>query len=1321
MSSAAKNPFNKSGNKKDSKPRLKKSASVQSKKKIILASIAMLLVVLGLGVALVVSQQVQDLRQQASVVGPLATSCSDFLSYDACPTSAGCNWRETKANTCLLQVEDHDWNCPKGCDPVEFSSSCGSLTVDECDFPCFVDETNTGAKFCGGENFTSFKCAGGNSEGVCEGNYSGEGEISPTQPPAAGTTPEPTENPNPDGSTPADAEPGQTGETSTPPDAPAECGTVEMTVQRVNQETENGSYNVEVFSTERPGNIVIVVEDVNGQKYEYGSPDVVNQGGDARKWIWYFRASNGNHAGLQVIDIPFESIKKVDFYINRKKSGEAVCATYTNPTPETGRGVNRSSSECDSVNLSVNRVNPENEDGSYNIEATSDLPSGNVAIFLEDTNGRQYEYGSPEIINVSESARKWVWHFRNFNGDHPGLHLIDLPFENIKKARFMVNRYHDGEATCATYTNNNAQPPEASVEPRGNKGSGASCERLRQCKEGLSCYTEQEIAKANSTLEKNKEYTKSKGVQFPGDKCTTISSIAFTKIFLQKDGKTVPAYQNSVYCNEGSLIWGQYLAEQSDGHIAGYADSQAAIFNKGVKPDKSRYPARCKTVTAQTTFRLFNGDYQVEIWCTDKNDANADKHPNEGTLAYIAQIGTTNQGYLKYEDINRDAWNTWMNGKPMIISEMRGRDNGAGYNQVEVPDECRAVTATTKIAIKGKNAYDQLIWCSTEKTKDKGVKMFYKRCQASDKGGVDYSNCSGWNWYLASDSYRKDMRGQSISELNAQNPSFVPSACVDIDAMETFKVGRDMYESLLYCKDNKGTELTYRKYHKTGSEGWIDYQNSSEWNWWGAERICRDKLEPPTAKFSGGCSPADQKWGNLPKFAFDIKGDNLKGEKLQLSHIMLVFTLNDGKNDAFEQKIVDFLGDYWWGTKKSNGEEIHVYSLQVKNSYNESLADGKVHFNINHLTKIGNGGGPVKNFAQLAEMAKQLEGQHPVAKDYKFTISANLRVLGREQLDYVPSQVKIDIKRNACSTKPKTPTPTKVKPSPTKVKPSPTKVKPSPTKVKPSATPTDSPHKCGYSPCQADKDCKGNLICVKPNKGKVKYCAKPQFEEACKAKPNYDSCCTYPATKFNLLVKLAGVPEVEEDLQGNIVNVFHPIEKHETILMDLVIQNSGGKGMVVKEDFAFTYVKDDEDGSGSFYKMAKPLSLGKFPTGLYRFYLKGPMHRQQEFCSLKQDEGGQCGLTDFIAVVAGSDEVYDFTAVELDPGDIPLPNIGQDGKIDVRDFSFVASCLMLDAQDSNYEKKKENCEARADLNFSGEVTNKDLSLLKQSLGVAYDL
>ncbi len=58
----------------------------------------------------------------------------------------------------------------------------------------------------------------------------------------------------------------------------------------------------------------------------------------------------------------------------------------------------------------------------------------------------------------------------------------------------------------------------------------------------------------------------------------------------------------------------------------------------------------------------------------------------------------------------------------------------------------------------------------------------------------------------------------------------------------------------------------------------------------------------------------------------------------------------------------------------------------------------------------------------------------------------------------------------------------------------------------PTFTPTPAPNACGYTQCDSAHPCNGGLTCVTAKNDKS-YCAIPEYQDACKNNPSYDTCC----------------------------------------------------------------------------------------------------------------------------------------------------------------------------------------------------------------------
>jgi len=697
---------------------------------------------------------------------------------------------------------------------------------------------------------------------------------------------------------------------------------------------------------------------------------------------------------------------------------------------------------CGDTSFKIFRV--EGEEQSYNVLAESSQGLSNVAIKLYGANGEAYTYTDPDQTRNGVNY-VWTWHFRTWEDTGNGVHLIELPYTAIASAEFYINKSQPTETICGTYANDGAVADDGTKQKvGGTKEIGQTCERNNQCLEGLVCYTTEDAV--GTTID---QLTKAYG--FPGSECESVSSLAMYRFARPDLGSH--EYTNSVTCNNGQIAYSRYLYEQANGHPT--ADG-TNLNDEPMQTSAFGLGDDCKSVTAQTALQLANGTYLQSLWCSP------DENSKNGTFGLTQTIPIGEKGFPDW-------------------------DLASGWSRISInalPDACNSVTAQTTFLFQnqhGNNMYMDSIWCN-------GGTLAFTRYQPEGTDGMpDSSKASAWNW---GDS--EHANGWTIEEM--KEIGNLPQVCKAIDAMETFKVGKDLYQSWIWCTADNNEYLEFRKYIPESDDGWLDYSNASEWNWWSATRECRD-----------------------------------------------------------------------------------------------------------------------------------------------------------------PNSIPV-------------PTPTKVEP--TEVEP--TQVELSPTQTQPTITQAKEP-----TPTEA----------VAEN-----------------------------TTRINILTKLAGVPEVENDANGNAVNIFHPVESGQTILIDLAIEDIQGNGVLVREDYPFEYFLA-ENGIDSYYRMVSPLDLENFPTGLYRVYLKGPMHRRQEFCSLNQADDDQCGITEFIAITTGSDRFYDFTAVTLDAGDVPLPIDGQDGVINVKDFAFVKGCLNVQAGD---EQRKAVCRARADFNYSGEVTNKDMRLLKDSLSSVAD-
>lgn len=134
-------------------------------------------------------------------------------------------------------------------------------------------------------------------------------------------------------------------------------------------------------------------------------------------------------------------------------------------------------------------------------------------------------------------------------------------------------------------------------------------------------------------------------------------------------------------------------------------------------------------------------------------------------------------------------------------------------------------------------------------------------------------------------------------------------------------------------------------------------------------------------------------------------------------------------------------------------------------------------------------------------------------------------------------------------------------------------------------------------------------------------------------------------------------------------------------------------------------------GNG-IYKAEATLT-NSLPFGTkFRIKVKGEKHLTSEFC-FQVGQTGPCKDNEYITMPNFIAQTYgfDLTGIPLQPGDVPP----QDGKVDTTDFNAIKSlmsklCSELTAQDK----------LKADLDYNGCVTVKDIFLIRQTLETRYD-
>lgn len=202
-----------------------------------------------------------------------------------------------------------------------------------------------------------------------------------------------------------------------------------------------------------------------------------------------------------------------------------------------------------------------------------------------------------------------------------------------------------------------------------------------------------------------------------------------------------------------------------------------------------------------------------------------------------------------------------------------------------------------------------------------------------------------------------------------------------------------------------------------------------------------------------------------------------------------------------------------------------------------------------------------------------------------------------------------------------------------------------------------------------------------------------------------------PETGLRFKINLDGIPQIEKNTDGEVVNHFPPNERGEEILVQITMENlQGQKTQPVLRRFIYV-----DEGADSYYQMAEPFEFEDFPAGEYQFLFKGPMHRQMKFCENNQSKGTLCSTADRIQISPGDDIEFDFRANPLQAGDLPISSQDdnvQDGVVNVQDYAFMVGCFS--------KMRDEACVARADVNFDGVVNNLDWTLLVKTLQSAPD-
>lgn len=150
----------------------------------------------------------------------------------------------------------------------------------------------------------------------------------------------------------------------------------------------------------------------------------------------------------------------------------------------------------------------------------------------------------------------------------------------------------------------------------------------------------------------------------------------------------------------------------------------------------------------------------------------------------------------------------------------------------------------------------------------------------------------------------------------------------------------------------------------------------------------------------------------------------------------------------------------------------------------------------------------------------------------------------------------------------------------------------------------------------------------------------------------------------------------------------------------------GGETLQLSSALALVYV-----GNG-VYKAEATLS-NPLPFGTkFRIKVKGEKHLTSEFC-YQVGQTGPCKDTEYITMPNFIAQTYgfDLTGLPLQPGDVSP----QDGKVDTTDFTAIKSLMSKLCSELTTQEK-----LKADLDYNGCVTVKDIFLIRQTLETRYD-
>ncbi len=261
--------------------------------------------------------------------------------------------------------------------------------------------------------------------------------------------------------------------------------------------------------------------------------------------------------------------------------------------------------------------------------------------------------------------------------------------------------------------------------------------------------------------------------------------------------------------------------------------------------------------------------------------------------------------------------------------------------------------------------------------------------------------------------------------------------------------------------------------------------------------------------------------------------------------------------------------------------------------------------------------------------------------------------------------------------------------------------------------------------CEAASDCNDNNECTNDiclNPGTYdSSCSNPAKSDGtvCAEGTCQGGACENTKTFLKLITTFDGVPYCEGE------NCHHPIESHPLFVdgygrvMANVVLLHAKAGSFERNNVNFIY--NAEYGN---FSTVNPIELENLPAGPYMVFVKGPMHLATRFCYFGNKASEHCIFEDLVRV-NNEYPVREVGFIYLDPGEIivdlskkplivgdlpisgPSQNI-QDGKVNIFDYSFMLSCL-------GNGSRSDSCLTRADVDYSGQVNNIDLGLLRKTL------